>query len=178
MYKSKKNQQGLTLVETMVVISLLAIVIYVGMLSFPVARDYLRQLSLTKQVNDFSIVVSGSCINGDCGNVTTQRVLDSGNLKEYHNAAGTAVLSISGVGVEFAPGDIGAGTNNGLSQTHENITQRVCNMAIKSMWQNTAIINVGGVAVKPDPDASLDEDLLNANCTPGMNQIEFITQAG
>jgi prepilin-type N-terminal cleavage/methylation domain-containing protein len=175
--KLSQKQQGMTLIEAMIVISLAAVFLYVVMIGYPLGRDYLSQYSLTKRVTDFSIVAGQSCINNDCSNVTTARILASGNLKEYHDAGDTGVMSISGVAVEFAPANIGAGTNNGLSQTHENITQRVCNMSIKSLWNTVALVNVDGTAVKANPDDDIDEDLINANCTAGFNQIEFITQA-
>lgn len=171
------KQKGFTLIELMAVIVGGGFLIFIGMQSWPLARDFVNEMRLNKQIATFAAVVEKSCVNGDCSNVTTARVLASGNLREYHNGDNTAVVSITGVAVEFGPANIGAGTNNGLSQIHENINQRICSGSVKSVWPQASIIRVDGVDVKANQDATVDEDVINANCTTGMNQIEYVMAA-
>lgn len=172
-----KRQEGATMVEYILWISFAVLATLGALLLYPMGRDGYERKQLTEQINTIATNLLVDCNNSDCSDVSTANVLASGVIKEYHNNDDTSVMSVSGVAIEFAPANIGPGTNNGISQTHENINQRVCNNLVKGLWDTVALINIGGVAVKANPNDAVDTSSVNTNCVDGANQIEIITSA-
>lgn len=172
-----KKQQGFTLVELLIAVTLATGLFLIAIIVVPLIRDNNASSNLTQQVTTFNSVLSTSCYNGDCSSVTTANVLASQLLKEYHNSDDTAINTVSGVPIVFASGDVGSGTDNAISQIHADIRDRVCNISVKNLWQIASLINVNGVPVKDSISESLDEAAINTNCAASDNSVEIITRA-
>lgn len=169
-----KNQNGMTMIEMMVTLVIILVVTGFLLRYAPALRDGWRASSLVTNVTQFHGMAVGSCGNGDCTSINSQVIVDSKKLLEFHNQAGSEVISVTGSPVVFGPANIGTGTGNGLSQTHADIGDRVCVIAAENIWSSVSLLNINGVAVKTTISQPVDNATINTNCASNLNSMEFI----
>lgn len=165
--KKAPAQKGFTLLEMLVVISVIGVIIGLGVTLFGLTDDA-KALSAAEEdkvaiakiqdchnsVSDFS-GFSAAIALGRCASFK----------KRVTGAAATLAVTNSYGGVRaFAPASVSGGTNNGFTVTEPQIPATSCQKFIDTVWSVANRIDVGTTNIKTTKDQDLDANAIYTAC--------------
>ncbi len=152
-YRNIPNQKGLTLLELLLAIGLVAVVIGVAIYIFGGAQSGTNAYKGTQNVLTISAAVKGLYPTPNYNGVSAAVIASSKKVPDVY-VSGANLVNPWGQNITVAAVNVGTGTNNGFTITDPGIPTNECNSIASAVQSNFQKLTIGATVVKDDTAAT------------------------
>jgi prepilin-type N-terminal cleavage/methylation domain-containing protein len=146
--KMKAVQKGLTLVELMLVLAVIAIIIAIGVGAYVITNSGAKAYGVSSDMMSLNAAVKTLYQNGTYTSIDAQTIAKTGKVPANMVDGSGNLKGKWGGTLTLAPTSVGSGTDNAFQVTYPNIPRRECNDMAATLAPIFDIVKVGTTTVK------------------------------
>ena len=173
-FKSITRQKGMTLVETMIVIGIIAVVVGLTLGIAPLVRADQKSNELQQQVVQIASQTQ-ALGRGHFNGFTEATLVQSGKIPaSWIDGTGAGIAHTEGGTVTIVAADVNGGTDNGALITFSGVKKSSCNTILTNAQENFPVIATSVASAKAYGAGPLTSSAIVAACNATGETVDLM----